>query len=804
MTLPKALKPRELANRCNPKALKFKTTAEIEHLEGVIEQDRALRALRVGLSIKNKNYNIYVSGASGTGKMSMIRALLESESPKGKVPPDWCYIHNFKRPEEPLALLLEAGQGVIFKKEMKALIEDLKVELPKAFQSRDHQERIHRILNDGLDMENEQFAALTKTAKELGFTIKSTKNGILTIPEVEGRPLSGKEYNNLPDEQRKVIEENRQGLDPQVAEFMQTSRDLEREARERIKDAQRGLAESLVTPRIQLFLRKYEAHDVIPGYLQSVQSDVLENLQRFVPDLGTGSEQEARFQSQRPMFTAYKVNVVVDNSETKGVPVVFEPRPTYYNLLGRIEKRVEYGIYSTDFTMIKGGSLVRANGGYLVVQALNLLTQPLTWEALKAVIKNQEVRIEDIGEHLNLLPTSGIRPQPMRTRLKVILVGNPYIYQLLYHHDEDFRKIFQIKADFDFEIERNDHTVEEYARFVATTCTREELPPMDRSGVARIVDEGSRMVDNKNKVTLQFNDVNNLVIESAHYAMLESKKKISAVHVDTALRERDFRSSLLADKLQQSIVERSLMIDVSGAKTGQVNGLAVYQVGDHAFGKPVRISAQSYAGKGGVINIDREAKLSGSIHNKGVLIVTGFLNGHFAQEHPLSLGLSITFEQSYGMIDGDSASAAELFAIISSLSELPLDQSFAVTGSVNQFGEVQPVGGLNQKIEGFFKVCQDIGLTGKQGVLIPHQNVRNLMLRSEVIEAVEAKQFSIIPIRTIAEGLELLTGTPAGEPNTKGEYPQGSLFQRVTQKLQRFRKSQKDDDPKKRKRKRKP
>jgi lon-related putative ATP-dependent protease len=780
---PKTLKSAAGYRVANLAPLAFETTLDLEVLEGVIEQERAIDALELGLSLDRRNYNVYVAGESGTGKTTMVRTLLSRLAPKRKTPDDWICIHNFKDPTEPRALPMAAGTATPFKNALAQLITQLREQVPKTFHAKEHQEKVQGILNQGLDRENECFVVLSKEAEKIGFTVKSTKTGIVTIPKVDDKVISNKDYAHLSDEERRRIEEARKLLDPHISAFLQRTRDIELDTHKQIQDIQRLLGETVSGTGFGELKTTYAKNAGVVQYLDQIYADILENLGKFLPDESDPSE--AREALKRPL-KEYEVNVLVDNSDVKGAPVIFETRPTWSNLFGKIERRLESGVYFTDFTMIRAGSILKASGGYLIVHVLDLFSQPGVWEQLKACLRNREVAIEDPGFLTPFLPSTGLKPEAIPVGPKIILVGSSMAYYMLYEHDEDFRKSFQVLADFDDEIGETKRTVREYAQFIATTCKNDGLAPVDRDGVAAIVEHGMRVAGTQRRLTLKFNDVANLVLEAAYHAGRSRDKIISRSHVRKALDARSHRNSLVADKLLREIVDGRQIIDVSTSVVGQINGLAVYEIGDHRFGRPSRITATTYAGKSGIVNIERESKLSGRYHDKGLYIIDGYLGQMYAQTGPLSLGVTICFEQSYGNVDGDSASSTELYAILSSLSGLPIKQGIAATGSVSQRGEVQPVGGVNEKIEGYFRVCQALGLTGTQGVIMPASNVPNLMLADDVRAAMDAGQFHVYPVDTIDQGIEILTGIAAGKPD--GSEP-GTVHFAVRAKLSAFAKA---------------
>jgi lon-related putative ATP-dependent protease len=780
----KPLKAEQVSKICSPVTFDFETTADLEVLEGVIEQERAVRSLKTGLSINRRNYNVYVAGISGTGRTTIVQAILSQIAADRPSPPDWVYVYNFKDKEAPCAIQMPAGKGRAFAEDMGRLVEALQGELPAAFRDKEYQAEVQDIVSESLSAEHDHFATLSKRAEEVGFAVKSTKTGLVTVPMAEGKSLSNKEYDALSEDEKKTIEERRRALEPYIHDFVSRTRVIETKTQDRIKRKQMQLARRVSSKPIRRLKRRYGKIAGVREYLGQVQAHLLDSLGQFVRDEGPG-EGDADVPERE--FIEYKVNVVVDNSEGSGAPIIVEPRPTYYNLFGKIEKRVENGVYFTDFTMIKAGSVLKANGGYLLINTNDLFSYPLVWENLKSILRYREATIEDLGEHMGYLPTSGLKPQPIPINLKIVLVGPGYVYELLHRNDEDFRKLFQVKSEFDYEMPRNEQTMQDYARFVATTCSNEKLRPVTSDGVSAVVEYGSRLVESQRKVTLQFNLIANLLVEADAIAEEEGAGEISRSHVEDSIRQREYRLSLLEEKVREDILENSVLIDSEGEGVGAVNGLAVYEIGDYLFGKPSRITASVYAGKGGIINVEREARLSGNLHAKGVLIISGFLGRTFAQKRSLSLTVSICFEQSYGYVDGDSASSTELFAILSALADVPIKQGFAVTGSVNQHGEIQPIGGVNEKIEAWFLLCKERGLTGEQGVVIPHANIVNLMLKEEVVEAVRNGQFHVYPISRVEEGIEILTGMAAGVRDADFDFaPEQTVFARADATLQRY------------------
>ncbi len=784
------LSMRQLNHRVNLKDLKFRTTDNLATLEEVIEQERALRAMETGLRIRKRNFNLYISGSTGTGKSSILKGILRRLAEKDPIPPDWCLVHNFKRPEAPVAFPLPPGRAVVLRSAMDALITDLRTEIPKAFHGKIHQERIQRVLNAGLERENKAFVDLSKKATEIGFLVKHTKDGLVTIPLVDGKPVGNKEYADLSDAQRATVDGNRQRLEPVVSHFLETTRNIETAVHKNIQDAQRDLGLVVVERHLKPLRETFADSPQVQAHLDAVTAHVVDNLPQFLPD--ESDHQKAERALRKPLVE-YQVNVLVDNSETKGAPVQVESTPTYHNLVGKIEKRVENGIYSTDHMLVKAGALLRANGGYLVLHIRELLGYPFAWDALKAVLRTQRLTIEEMGEAYQFLPTTGLRPDPVQVQCKVILIGSNQLYHLLTTYDEDFSKLFQVKAEFDSQVRCTPGTVMEYARFVATTCRREALLPVDKDGVAAIIEFGMRRAGSADRMTLRFNEITNLLVEADALARGDEARVIRRDHVVRARRQRQDRISLLADKSLDDVMDGLLRIDTEGTQVGTLNGLAVYQYADLTFGRPLRISAKVFQGKAGVVNVEREARLSGSTYNKGVLILSGFLGDRFARDRPLSMSATLAVEQSYGIIDGDSASCAELCALLSSLAGAPLRQDLAITGSVSQSGEVQAIGGINEKVEGFFRVCEARGLTGTQGVILPASNTRHLILDPEVLAACEAGRFHLYAVQRIEDALELLSGIPAGERGEDGACPADSLMGRVAARLVKWAEREKKD-----------
>lgn len=778
------LRAKELRRRCDPRSFfDFKTTAELEPLREVIGQERAIQALECGLGIKDSRYNIYVAGGPGTGKMSIVRSFLERISTREARAPDICYVHNFADPYTPRYLLLPPKKGVRLKADMNKLIELLRRDIPTAFKSEEYQER-KRAIDEAVNQKREElFTELERRARKEGFALQRTPIGINSIPLVEGKPMTEEQYKRLSEEERRGLEERHRGVRLQIEETIRRAGALEEERASRLEELNREVAAYAVEPKITALQEAYGEEPRVAEFLNEVQGDILANLGIFM-----GEERSEELKR-------YGVNVLVDNSKAAGAPVVVEDNATYPNLFGKVERRVAQGVLTTDFTMIKPGSLHRANGGYLVLNANNLFRNPLSWEALKVALKSGMISIEDPATVLGFTATEGLRPEPIPLQVKLIIVGSHELYAILQAFDEDFQEFFKIKSEFDSEMDWEERYVKRFGPFIrARVLERPGLRDFDRTGVARVVEYATELAEDQRKLSARFSDIMAIIREASHCAEREGARFVTAEHVEQAISEKHYRSNLIEEKLQEMIARGDLLVEVAGAKVGQVNGLAVYELGDFSFGRPTRITANVFAGKEGVINIEREAELSGKIHTKGLLILKSWLGEHFAQEKPLSLSASITFEQSYSEIDGDSASATEALVLLSALSGVPLKQSIAVTGSLDQKGEIQPIGGVNEKIEGFFKTCKLKGLNGEQGVIIPEKNVDNLMLSREVIEAVREGRFHIWAIKTLDEGIELLTGQRAGRRLKSGRFERGSVYAKVERRLRQLAASLKAEE----------
>ena len=783
---PVALTPDRLRTNCDSAVFPADSTAEMETEIVMIGQPRAAKSIEFALGVTADGYNLYVAGEPGTGRKTSIKIAVNQTAAEYPTPNDWCYVHNFVQPDSPRALQLPAGMGCEFKKAVQDLVEELKEEIPKAFEGTVYEERRAHLVKDLTEKRDELFNEFKAEAEEHGFTVEQSGGGILTLPVKDGKPMSSQEWEELSEEDRTSLEERQENLQKVMRDITRQIRDLEKSAKYKLRDLERVIAAMPVAHAIDEVKEAFEAHKVVIDYLDALKEDVLTNLDDFkdkedqqqIPIPGMNMPRE-----DNPLLR-YEVNVLVDNCDREGAPVIWESNPTFYNMVGRMEYRATMGTMTTDFTMIKAGALHQANGGYLVIEALDVLKSPTAWDALKRALRTHEIHLEDLNDQFRVIQTQGLKPEPIPLDVKVIMIGSPMLGMLLYEHEEDFRKLFKVKADFGHHMEQDEDTVQAYAGFIASRAREEHLLPFHRTAMARIVEYGGRIVADQEKLSTRFVEVADLLREADYWAQQNESDIVAGDHVVKAIEEKVYRSNRIEERLLEMIAEGTMLVDTEGSVEGQINGLAVLSFGDYDFGKPTRLTARVYAGKAGIIQIDRDTDLAGNIHNKGVMILQGFFGSRYARETPLSFSASLTFEQLYNGVDGDSASSTELYCLLSALARIPLRQDLAVTGSVNQLGEVQAIGGANQKIEGWFHTCKLEGLTGTQGVLIPASNVRNLQLKDEVIEAVKAGQFHIYPIEHIDQGIELLTGVDAGERKADGTWPVGSINYRVAKHLE--------------------
>jgi lon-related putative ATP-dependent protease len=800
--MPNSLKFHELYSSCDPGIFSFNTTEELPEGKETIGQERAIHALDFGLGLVSTGFNIFVLGAYGTGKLTTVKSFLSRKAANEPIPQDWCYVYNFGDPDSPIAITLNPGEAVVFQKNMEELIKILKAEIPKVFESKEYEKQKNKIIEESQKKQKETFTSLEQEAQDKGFSLRKTVSGLIITPvKKTGEPLTEEDYGALDESTRAKIDEMGKALQERLNDVVRSIRDSEKMVKEALKKLEKEAALAAVGHLIDELKSKFNDYEKITQYLEGVKEDILEHLDDFKiqEDQQTAQMPFMKLPKAEPTFTRYTVNVLVNNKDCKGAPCVFENNPTYYNLFGRIEHKIQYGIAITDFSMIKAGSLHKANGGYIVMNALDLLRNIFAYDTLKRAIRNRELKIEDIWEQYRMISTTTLKPEAIPFDVKVILVGNPYLYYLLYNLDEEYKELFKVKADFNIRMDRTEKNIHKYASFISTLSKEEKLLPFDKYGVAKIVELGSRLAEYQNKLSLRFSDLADVLREASYWASQDNSTVVDAAHVQKAVDEKILRTNRIEDRLREMIVEGTILVDTSGEKVGQVNGLAILDFGDYRFGKPSRITARTYTGKAGIVNIERETKMSGKIHEKAILIITHYLGSTFATKKPISLSASIAFEQLYEMVEGDSATCAELYALLSSIAGVPLKQSIAVTGSMDQNGEVQPVGAVNEKIEGFFDLCVLNGLEGNQGVIIPSRNIKNLMLKKDVVEAVKENKFFIYPIERVEEGLEIMTGMQAGELKDDGTYPENTLNYLVVKRLTEISEAIKDKKKKKEK-----
>jgi lon-related putative ATP-dependent protease len=779
-----------LRKECSPDSFKFKDTSELGTFEDIIGQERAVKSMEFGLKIKTRGYNIFMSGLTGTGKTSYAQNYIKKMAKKGKVPDDWCYVNNFDNPNQPKAINLPAGLGKVLQKDMENFIKVLQQEITRAFDSEDYEREKTSITNEFQAKRTRLLEKLNDDAEKQGFKVKTTNAGIYFLPVVEGKTITEEEYGDLDEKIKHQINEKSNIVQLETLDIIRKIKSIEREAEERVAEWENKIALFAVGMHINDLKEKYTDYKKVSEYLEKVQEDILVHLDDFREQEFTEEQQQLVIpwlkSSDESPADKYKVNLLVDNSKKKGAPVIVDYNPSYYNLLGKLEYENEFGTMTTDYTMIKPGLFHLANGGYLILQAKDVLSNVQSWEALKRALRTKQITIENMKEQMGLVAVSTLKPEPIPLDIKVVLVGSEYLYHALYEYDEDFKKLFKIKVDFDEEMTKNRENIKKLAQFISSFCRRENTSHFDRTGVAKVVEYSSRLVEDQAKLSTRFNDIVEILSESAAWAQIEGSELVTSEHVKKAIIEKINRSNKYDKKLLELLEDGTIMIDTAGEVVGQINGLTILDMGDYSFGKPSRITANTFMGESGIVNVEREVEMSGTSHTKGVLILSGYIGQKYAQEIPLSLSASLCFEQLYGGVDGDSASSAELYAVLSSLADIPIKQSFAVTGSVNQKGEIQPIGGATEKIEGFFELCKSRGLDGSHGVLIPYQNIKNLVLNDDVIDAVKEGKFSIYAVKNIDEGIEILTGLKAGQRRNDDTYPPGTINYLVYEKLKKY------------------
>lgn len=789
MPTPEPLRSEQLYQHTDPDLFGFETTAELDGPVLVVGQDRALDAVRFGIGIQQKGYNLYALGPQGLGKYDVISDFIEERAAELPTPPDWCYVHNFEQSHRPRALRLPVGRGVQLRDDMKQLLEELQAILPAAFESEEYHAQRQAIEEELKERQESSFEELKEKAQERDIALVQTPSGLAFAPTREGEVINPKDFLSLSEEEQKRVQSEVEGLQDELQRIMRQMPQWQKETRDRVKELKKEVATFTVAPLFKELHEKYAALEDVTEYLEEIQEHVIENVDNF---LQKASDEEnplaammrgQRAANQPPSFTEYEVNLVVDNSDTQGAPVVHIELPTYQNLIGRVEHVSQMGALLTNFTLIKSGALHQANGGYLIVDARKLLQQPYAWDGLKRALRTHEIAIESLGQMYSLISTVSLEPEPIPLDIKVVLLGERYLYYLLVQLEPDFGELFKVMADFEDEMERSEQNSRAVAHQIASLVHRDDLRHFDRGAVARVLEHSARQVSDKERLGTHLLNLADLLREASYWAGEADHEVVQTEDVQKSIDEQIRRASRLRERMQEAILREVVLIETEGAAIGQINGLSVINVGSYMFGRPSKITARVQMGKGEVIDIERRVELGGPIHSKGVFILSGFLGSRFASDRPLSLSASIVFEQSYAGVDGDSASSAELYALLSALAEVPIKQAFAVTGSVNQHGQVQAIGGVNEKIEGFFDICEARGLTGDQGVLIPDSNVQNLMLRKDVQEAVENGQFNVYAITHVDEGIEILTGLPAGERQDDDTYPAGTINQLVIERL---------------------
>ena len=788
---------KDLKMTCNPSIFNFDSTADLESIQEGIGQDRGIKALEFGLQVDVKGYNLYLEGPSGVGKTSYTRNYLNKLALKKKVPSDWCYVYNFDIPNEPIAVELPAGKGKEFKDDMDGFIKEIKKDIQKTFNNDDFEKEKALIKQEFESKRSALLDKLNENANKYNFQVKTAQNGIYMMPIVDGKVIQEEEFDKLDDEIKKEYEEKSVVVQEQIMTVINQIKEIERQSDKKISEWQSNVALLTVNAHINYLKSKYKRIKKINNFLNAVKQDVLKNIPVFLeePSQNSNSQQQPvnpAMKKQDPCLN-YRVNLFIDNSNKEGAPVIMDSNYSYANLFGAIEYENYYGALKTDHTMLKPGLMQQANGGYIIFQAKDLLANGICYEALKKALRIKQVAIENANEQRSSMVLISLKPEPIPLNLKVILIGNAQIYQTLLAMDSDFRKLFKIKVEFEETAKMNTENVNKLAQIIHGFCEYEGLPHLDKEAMARLVEYGSKLAGSHSKISTRFDDLMQVVGEAATWAKISRSKVVTPKFIDKALSERIERVKKYDEKYLEMIEQNTLLIDTSGSKVGQLNGLTVMTIGDYTFGKPARITVNTYTGKTGIVNIEREVEISGPSHSKGVFILTGYLGEMFAQDIPLCLTASICFEQLYNGVDGDSASSTELYGLLSSLSEIPINQSIAVTGSVNQKGQIQPIGGVNEKIEGFFQVCKSRRLDGSHGVMIPIQNVDNLQLSDEVVEAVKNKQFHIYAVSTIEEGIEVLTGVPAGKKDKNGHFPAGTVNYLVYEKLKKYAKISKQD-----------
>ena len=780
----------QLKATCNPNIFKFETTENLEPITTGIGQDRGIKALEFGLNVDIKGYNLYIEGPSGVGKTLYTRNYLQKIAKKKKVPPDWCYIYNFNNPNEPIAVSLPAGNGKEFQEDMEEFIKDIKKDIKNTFNNDDFEKEKKIIKQEFEEKRQKLMEKLEKEAIEYGFLVKSAQNGIYMMPVLEGKALKEEEFEKLDEEIKEEFEKKSETVQQLIMETIGKIKQIERMSDKKIEEWQSNVALLTVNVHINLLKSKYKRNKKINNFLNAVKEDVLKNVPVFLSEDNNSNSLQDQAQAnpmqKKDPCLNYRVNLFVDNSELEGAPVIMDSNYSYHNIFGKLEYENYYGTLKTDYTMLKSGLLQKANGGYIIFQARDLLANGISYDTLKKALRIKEIGIDNTLEQRSFMVMVSLKPEPIPLDLKVILIGDDRIYQALLEMDSDFRNLFKIKVEWEEKAELNVENANKLARIVHDYCETQNLLQLDKYAMAKVVEHASRMAGDQSQMSTLFNDLFEVIGEASIWAKLSKSKVVTENFIEKSLKEQNERIKKYDEIYTQMIKDNSLLISTSGYSVGEINGLTIMTIGNYTFGKPTKITVNTYTGKNGIINIEREIEMSGATHSKGVLILSGYLGEKFAQDIPLSLTASICFEQLYNGVDGDSASSTELYGLLSSLSEIPINQSIAVTGSVNQKGQIQPIGGVNEKIEGFYHICKMRGLNGTHGVMIPIQNVKNLQLSEEVIDSVKNGLFKIYAISNIDEGMEVLTGVPAGKKDKNGRFPLGTVNYLVYEKLKKY------------------
>lgn len=783
---------KSLKNVCNPNTFKFETTDELDSKDLIYGQDRGIKALEFGLDVDSKGYNLYLEGPSGVGKTMYTKNYVTKVASKKKTPDDWCYIYNFDNPNEPISVSLHAGKGRVFRDDMDAFIADIRKDIKLTFDNEDFDKQKSLMENSFEQKKNVLLEKLNKQSMKSGFQVKTAQNGVYMMPILDGKTIEEEEFEKLDVETKKQFEENSAKVQEKIIEVINQIKILEKENSKKIQEWQSNIALITINSHVNPLKLKYKKYDKISNFFESIKKDILKNINLFITDKNLDVQSQGSKQENVKPWLNYRVNLFVDNSNMTGSPVIMDSNYLYHNLFGKLEYENQYGMLKTDFTMLKPGLLHKANGGYIILQASDLLANPICYETLKKALLVKELNIENNMEQRSYMVMISLKPEPIPLNVKVLLLGDANIYHSLLSLDPDFKKLFKIKVEFEETAPRTDANIMKLAKFVHSFSAKEGMLPLDRTAMAKLVEYASRLSDNQDKLSTKFNEIGEIIAESSTWAKLAKKNLVTSEFIEKTLAERIERVKKYDSLYMEMIKDNTLIINTDGAEVGVINGLTILSVGDYTFGKPTKITANTYMGKSGIINIEREIEMSGTSHSKGVLILSGYLGETFAQDFPLSLTASLCFEQLYNGVDGDSASSTELYALLSSLSGIPIKQSIAVTGSVDQKGNIQPIGGINEKIEGFYQVCKQRGLTGEHGVVMPIQNVQNLNLSDEIINSVKEGKFHIYAISTIDEGIEILTGVPAGKKNKEGKFPAGTIKYLAYEKLKRYSENSKE------------